>query len=43
MAAYKKQMKEQVEKPLKAVKPGTKEFSCAGTTFCVEEKFEYIK
>jgi hypothetical protein len=30
MKAYKQQVKEQVEKPIRTVKPGKKEFVCAG-------------
>jgi len=44
MAAFKQQVRNEVERPIRnAVKPGKKEFVCAGTTFCVDEKFEYIK
>jgi len=25
------------------VRPGKKEFACSGTTFCVDDKFEFIK
>jgi hypothetical protein len=46
VAQKKQSSKEQIEKPLKqsaqALK-GTTSFVCAGTTFVVEEKFEYIK
>lgn len=43
MQAFKQQVRGEIERPIASAQPGKKTFVCAGTTFCVEEKFEYIK
>jgi len=43
MQQFKQQVRQEVDRPVRAVRSGKKEFVCAGTTFCVDEKFEYIK